>query len=162
MSVSTNDGFEALCRRVVRRHFLAGWGGLLVFLSLGAFLELLHGFKVGLYLDPPNRLRRELWTLAHAHGTLLALLQIAFAVTLPRHGRWTPTRLRVVSLLLLDAQVLIPVGFFLGGMFPSEGDPWVGVLLVPVGAVLLFAAVAVICWSGWQGALPAEEGKEHT
>jgi hypothetical protein len=161
MSSSTSDGFElgdALRRRLVRRHFLAGWSGLLVFLSLGAFLEFLHGFKVGLYLDPPHRLRRELWTLAHAHGTLLALLQIAFAVTLPRHGRWTPARARVASLFLIDAQILIPVGFFLGGLFPSEGDPWVGVLLVPAGALLLFVAVAVILWSGWQEPSRKDEG----
>src|SRR5262249_55897962 len=60
MSSSTNDGLAALRRRVARRHFLAGWAGLLVFLSLGGFLELLHGVKAGFYLDPPYRLRREL------------------------------------------------------------------------------------------------------
>jgi hypothetical protein len=39
------------------------------------------------------------------------------------------------------ATLLIPAGFFLGGVFVHGGDPGVGVLLVPVGAALLFAAV---------------------
>ncbi len=151
MSSSTSDAVEALRRRVARRHFLAGWAGLLVFLAMGAFLEGLHGFKVGFYLDPPNRLRRELWTLAHAHGALLSLVQIAFAATLPAHGRWTAARVRVASLFFLDALVLIPGGFFLGGVAPAGGDPWVGILLVPPGALLLFVAVALVLWSARGG-----------
>ena len=45
-------------------------------------VEFLHGFKLGFYLDPDSRLRREMWRLAHAHGTLLALVQIGFAAGL--------------------------------------------------------------------------------
>ena len=141
MSSSTNDDLSALRRDVARRQYRYGWTALLLFLSLGAFLELLHGFKIGFYLDPENRLRREMWTLAHAHGTLLALIQIAFAAGLMRFGRWTAGRLKLASFFLFDAAVLIPLGFFLGGLAPSEGDPWVGILLVPLGALLLFVAV---------------------
>lgn len=144
MSSSTNDELSALRRDVARRQHRYGWTGLLLFLSLGALLEVLHGFKLGFYLDPENRLRREMWTLAHAHGTLLALIQIAFAVSLTRFGRWTAGRLKLASFFLLDAAVLIPVGFFLGGLAPSEGDPWMGILLVPLGAILLFVAVLQI------------------
>jgi hypothetical protein len=144
MLPSTNDDLEALRRTVARRHHLLGWCALLLFLSLGAFLEFLHGFKFGFYLDPGHRLRRELWTLAHAHGTLLALVQIGFAAGLTRFGGWTAGRLKLASFFLLDATLLIPLGFFLGGLAPSEGDPWVGILLVPPGALLLFIAVGLI------------------
>ena len=65
-----------------RRHLRFGWWSLLGFLILGLALELLRGFKVGLYLDVPNETRRLMWTLAHAHGALLGLVHIAFAVSL--------------------------------------------------------------------------------
>lgn len=117
---------------------------------------MLHGFKLGFYLDPDHKLRREMWTLAHAHGTLLALIQIGFAAGLTQFGRWTVGRLKLASFFLLDAALLIPVGFFLGGVAPSESDPWVGILLVPLGALLLFIAVALIIVSAHGGSDQAE------
>ena len=144
MSASTNDPLTAFRRRIAQRHFCIGWAALLLFLSMGAFLESLHAFKVELYLDPGFKMRREMWTLAHAHGTLLALIQFGFAAGLMHFGRWTIERLKLVSFFLIDAAVLIPLGFFLGGLFPTESDPWVGVYLVPLGAFLLFVAVALI------------------
>src|SRR5262249_6924567 len=95
-------------------------------------------------------IRRSMWTLAHAHGTLLALIQIAFAAGLAHFGVWTAGRLKLASFFLLDAAVLIPLGFFLGGLLPTEGDPWLGILLVPIGALLLFAAVVMIIASARQ------------
>jgi hypothetical protein len=154
MSSSTNEAEQDLRRRLARRHYLAGWCGLLVFLSLGGLLETLHGFKWGFYLDPEHKLRRELWTLAHAHGTLLSLVQIGFAAGLLHFGRWTERRLRLASFFLLDALALMPLGFFLGGLAHTESDPSPGVLLVPVGALLLFLAVVIILGSAWQ------EGKQ--
>jgi hypothetical protein len=136
-----------LRRRLARRHHLIGWWALLVFLSLGIVLETLHGLKVGLYLDPPHRMRRLLWTLAHAHGSLLALTNIAFAAGLTQFGRWSEKPLRLASFLLIDALVLLPLGFFLGGAWHTEVDPWVGILLVPVGAGFLLGAVALIAWA---------------
>jgi uncharacterized membrane protein YfcA len=150
MSTSTNDPLSTLRHDLARRHHRWGWITLLLFLSMGAFLESLHGFKVSFYLDPGNNLRKQLWTLAHAHGTLLAMVQICFALGLSQFGRWTAGRLKLASFFLLDAALLIPLGFFLGGLFPSEHDPWMGILLVPVGALLLFIAVALIIVSGFQ------------
>jgi hypothetical protein len=144
MSQSKNDDLNNLCRSVAHRHHLIGWCALLLFLSMGAFLEFLHGYKYSFYLDLNHKLRRELWTLAHAHGTLLALIQIGFAAGLMQFGHWTPRGLKLVSFFLLDATVLIPLGFFLGGLSPSESDPWKGIILVPLGALLLFIAVAMI------------------
>lgn len=154
MSTSTNDARDALRRPLARRHYFVGWGALLLFLSMGAVLEALHGFKVGFYLDPDVKLRRELWRLAHAHGTLLALVHLAFAAGLTQFGRWTAGRLKLVSFFLIDAVVLIPLGFFLGGLYPTESDPGEGVYLVPVGALLLFVAVLMILLSG---GYPTEE-----
>jgi hypothetical protein len=48
---------------------------------------------------------------------------------------------RRASPLLVAATLLLPGGFFLGGLFLKGGDPGLGVLLVPVGALALFAAV---------------------
>jgi hypothetical protein len=148
MSQFTNDSVEKLRRRLARRHHMIGWSGLLIFLSVGAALETLHGFKIGFYLDPAHKIRRELWTLAHAHGTLLALVHVGFAAGVMHFGRWTEARLKLTSFFLLDGLLLIPAGFFLGGLTHRESDPSLGVLLVPVGAILLFIAVALILVSG--------------
>jgi hypothetical protein len=149
-SSSKSDDLDALRRALARRHNLFGWIGLLIFLSLGGVLEALHGFKVGAYLDLAHKVRREMWTLAHAHGALLALVQVAFAAGVPVLGRWTPTRLKLTSVLLLDAAVLIPLGFFLGGIGHGEGDPSVGILLVPLGALALFVGVGLVIASAWR------------
>ena len=53
-------------------------------------------------------------------------------------------RRRFASRCLVAASILLPAGFFLGGFGIHGGDPGLGVLLVPVGAVLLFAAVVVV------------------
>jgi hypothetical protein len=41
----------------------------------------------------------------------------------------------------MGASVLLPGGFFLGGLFLYRTDPGLGIVLVPIGAVLLFIAV---------------------
>ena len=64
-------------RELALLHLRGGWWMLLIFLSLGLVLETLHGFKVGFSHDLANETRRHLWTLAQAHGTLLALVNIA-------------------------------------------------------------------------------------
>ena len=42
--------------------------------------------------------------------------------------------------------MLLPTGFFLGGIFIYGGDPGLGVLLVPIGGLLLVVAVFLIAW----------------
>jgi hypothetical protein len=49
--------------------------------------------------------------------------------------------LRATSSSLIAASVLLPGGFFLGGVTFYSGDPGVGVILVPIGAALLLWAV---------------------
>lgn len=131
---------------LIRRHVHLGWLAILVFLSLGIVLEALHGFKVDLYLNVANETRRLMWTLAHAHGVLIGLLHLCFAFTLRELGAPTSGWPRTVSLCLIGASVLLPGGFLLGGAVTYGGDPGRGILLVPVGAVLLFAAVLILVW----------------
>jgi uncharacterized membrane protein len=124
------------------RNLRFGWWSLLVFLSVGGALETLHGFKIGWYLDVGNETRRLMFTLAHAHGTLLALINIAAGLTARKVDRF---ELRPsVSFALIWAAILLPAGFFLGGIVTYDGDPGLGVWLVPVGAILLFYSVARI------------------
>jgi GNAT superfamily N-acetyltransferase len=125
------------------RHLRLGFWGLLVFLSLGLALEALHGFKLGLYLDVANEARRLSWRLAHAHGTLLSLLHVAFGLTLASRHAPEPRTAERASRLLSAATLLLPGGFLLGGFFIHGGDPGIGVLLVPLGGLALFAAVAL-------------------
>ncbi len=125
--------------RLVRRHFRIGWWSLLLFVLLGFALEVLHALKVGLYLNVSNETRRLMWTLAHAHGTLLALVQLGFAATVACVPAWTSGTRSGASACLLSAGLLIPLGFFLGGVYIYSGDPGLGIALVPPGAVLLVA-----------------------
>lgn len=129
----------------VGRHLRFGWWSLFVFLLLGATLETLHGFKVGFYLDASNETRRLMWTLAHAHGALLSLVNVAAALSL----RVLPdlpgdARVPLISTTLLAATVLLPAGFFAGGIAFYSGDPGVGIALVPVGAACLAIAVFLL------------------
>jgi hypothetical protein len=132
---------------VVRRHLRFGWLSLLLFLSLGLALEILHGFKVQAYVNIVNETRRLMWTLAHAHGTLLGLAHLGFAFSITCTPAWTPRPRIIASSSLVAASVLMPGGFFLGGIWVYAGDPGLGILLVPAGGVLLFVAVLLTAMS---------------
>ena len=127
-----------------RRHLAFGWWALLVFAGLGLTLESLQGFKVSAYLDVSNETRRLMWRLAHAHGALLAAINVLFALTLRSAPPPRAANVRRTSVALVAATLLLPFGFFLGGVTFYGGDPGVGVLLVPVGAVLLLVAIVWI------------------
>ena len=126
------------------RHLRFGWWSLLVFLCVGFVLELLHGFKAGFYLDVTNETRRLMWTLAHAHGVLLGLVHIAFALCLRVFPDLGDGHRRVVSRCLMGASVLLPGGFFAGGVRLYGGDPGLGVAVVPVGAACLAIGVFLV------------------
>lgn len=126
---------------VARRHLRFGWWSLLVFLTLGLILETLHGFKAGVYLNVSNETRRLMWTLAHAHGTLLALISLAFGFMVRLCPDWPGRPRAVASICLRVATLLMPAGFFLGGLFIYSGDPGLGILLVPGGGLMLFVGV---------------------
>ena len=142
------DRFAA--RALVRTHFRFGWWSLLAFLLLGLFLDALHGFKAGFYLDASSSTRRLLWTLAHAHGSLLALVHIALAVFVQSHTTWPERPRLIASRALMGASILLPAGFFFGGLFTYDGDPGLLVYLVPVGAGLLLLAVFLAALASWR------------
>ena len=128
--VKTNDP-------AVRKTLRTGWLLLAVSLPFGVTLEGLHGFKVQAYLA--SEMRREMWRLAHAHGTLLGMLCLVSAALADAHVPES-IRPRVMTMIRWGA-VLMPLGFFLGGVLNSEGDPSLGILLVPPGALLLVVAL---------------------
>ncbi len=111
---------------------------LAVSLPLGLTLEALHAMKVQVYLG--SAMRRELWRLAHAHGNLLGILCLVLAALGPRLVPDLAQRLRFERLLAVGT-VAMPLGFLLGGVLNSEGDPSLGILLVPAGGVLVFVAL---------------------
>lgn len=127
--------------RLRQRHLRWGWLLLLGFVTLGVVLESLHGFKVDWYLAVGNETRRLMWRLAHAHGTFLALLHIAFAFTIAHARRRSPA---LASGCLTGASLALPAGFLLGAIGAEGGDPGLGILLVPFGAVLLLVAIVSV------------------
>ncbi len=122
-----------------QRHLRFGWWSLAMFAAGGLILETLHGFKVSSYLDVSNDTRRLMWTLAHAHGALIGVLNILYGLTLGQES--TAHR---PSHALMAAGVCLPLGFFLGGLVHYGGDPGLGIVLVPVGALLLIGALVSI------------------
>lgn len=129
------------------RHLAFGWWLVVVSVGLGTLLEALHGLKLGLYLDASNETRRLLWTLAHAHGALLGLVNVAFATSLPKLPRLSESGRALASRSLLAGSGLLPAGFFFGGIFVYEGDPGLAVLLAPIGAFLVLVGVVVVALS---------------
>ena len=137
-------GDAARLQELARAHLRFGWIALLVFATLGAVLEALHAWKSGAYLGVGNEVRRLMWTLAHAHGIGLSLVQLGFAATVKIGFEVESRRLLRAGQLLRWATVLLPAGFFLGGVAPYEGDPGVGVILAPLGALLAWSAILLV------------------
>jgi hypothetical protein len=123
---------------IVRRHLRAGWWGLLAFLVLGGVLETLHAIKHPAYVDAASETTRLMLRLAHAHGTLLSIVNVVFALT----ARARPEVAgRGASSALLAALVLLPLGFLAGALSARGGDPGIGIVLVPPGAIALAIGV---------------------
>ncbi|MGH8482335.1 MAG: hypothetical protein ACRES8_07735 [Nevskiaceae bacterium] len=124
-----------------------GWTWLAIFLLGGLTLEALHGIKAAWYLE--QHLRRELWILAHAHGALLALLNLAFAVAAA--PLYADARKRALAGRTLRwGSLLVPAGFFFGGIGNSETDPSLPILATPVGALLVLHALASAAVQAWR------------
>jgi len=119
-----------------------GWISLAAWIVFGLLIEGLIGFRSPVLLDDSTR--REMFRLAHAHGTLLNLVLIAAAIC----AKLDLVRLgTIASLGLRSAVVLLPAGFLLAGIWHFKDDPGLGILLVPIGAVLLLAVALGIAFS---------------
>jgi hypothetical protein len=126
----------------ITKTLRTGWVLLALALPLGVTLEALHGFKVQVYLA--SEMRREMWRLAHAHGTLLGVVCLVFCALA---DRYVARAIRdSVARQIRWGAVLMPLGFFLGGILNGEGDPSLGIVLVPVGAALLIVALLRCAW----------------
>lgn len=107
-----------------------------VFSLMGVGLEAAHGLKLGFYLDVANETRRLMWTLAHAHGTLLGLVHIAFAFSVDKFDLSHKAKRRC-SAASIFALVVLPGGFFVSGWTVYGGDPGRAIVVVPLGALAL-------------------------
>jgi len=146
---------------LARKHVRFGWLMLAVFAIVGITLEGFHGFKTGWYLEDAYETRRLLFTLGHAHGALLALINIVFGVASAVLGGNLP-RLLQVSRLLLVGTVLLPAGFFLGGVGLYGADPGIGIYLVPIGALCVLLAFVIAAFSSGLGVPEAEPPQRET
>jgi hypothetical protein len=116
-----------------------GWLGIAFWMTFGLLLEGLLGYKIPAYLSDAQR--RELFQLAHAHGTLLnvvlliaALCAKSFAVEIAR----------LAQLALRFGSVLMPMGFLFAGISHPEGDPGIAIWIVPIAAMMvIFGAISL-------------------
>jgi hypothetical protein len=130
--------------KLLTRHRKWGWGCLALFATIGLLLETLHGFKLAAFVD--HETRRTMWRLAHAHGAVLGLVHLGFASQLASDAV-SGERARGASLALRVATVCMPGGFALGGAWYFDGDPGLGIALVPVGGVALIYACLRLWWA---------------
>ncbi|MEW6129868.1 MAG: hypothetical protein AB1757_22700 [Acidobacteriota bacterium] len=117
-----------------------GWASIAFWMMFGLLLEGLIGYKIPAYLEDAQR--RELFRLAHTHGTLLGLLLVIGALCAKNFALEIVKAPRVALRL---GVVLMPLGFFLSGIRHTETDPGLAIWLVPVAALLIiWAAIAFV------------------
>jgi hypothetical protein len=122
-----------------RRLAFQGWMSLALWMSFGLLLEGLMAYKSPAYLDDPQR--RELFRLAHAHGSLLGVVMVIAAMW----ARSAGARLsRLVVLAVRFGAAVMPIGFLVAGLWHPESDPGVAIWLVPAGALpLIFGLISI-------------------
>ena len=141
---------------IVTRHLVIGWWSLLIFVALGLVLESMHGFKVAWYVNSGEpETTRLMMRLAHAHGTFLSLVHLAFAWTVSQATGFQGRSRSVASRSIQAAGILVPAGFLLAGLpgFVKTGglrlgvlggDPGRGIGRGPSGALLLILALYLV------------------
>lgn len=119
-------------------HLRASLWSLAGFLAMGMALEAMIGLRIGALVD--DELRREFLRLGHAHGGLLALVNLALGWVLEwlATPRGWATRIRLAAFC---GALLVGLGFVGGGLWHGPTDPGPLVLLVPAGALMLIAAL---------------------
>jgi hypothetical protein len=118
------------------------WIGLLFWMSAGLLFEGLIGFRAPAYLQHP--VRRELFRLAHAHGTLLSILLLVVNLYLIKELISPP---KIAVRALQAGVILMPFGFLLGGAWHYESDPGALIFLAPIGGLLIIFGIAAIAFS---------------
>ena len=123
----------------IRQSVFQALVSIAVWMAFGLLLEGLLGYKTPAYLQDPQR--RELFRLAHAHGTLLGVVLLAAALVTDRLNLDPPGSARVA---LRIGVVVLPLGFLLAGIWHYEGDPGVAIYLVPLAALLVIYGVVTL------------------
>ncbi|MFY1688571.1 hypothetical protein [Plantactinospora sp. WMMB782] len=93
------------------------------------------------YLDNP--VRRALWTAGHAHAGVLVLFALVALLYLDRVDYGDGTR-TLVRTLLVAAPILMPLGFFLSVVRPSDTRPNRLIWLVGLGGLSLTAGTLLL------------------
>lgn len=102
-----------------------------------------------------------MWTVGHAHGALLALVNATFAATMFVMPDDLICGRRLASGLLIAAGILLPGGFCLGGLTVYGADPGPGVWLVPFGGISLFVGVLLTAMGLVTNGPSGESGKRN-
>lgn len=123
------------------RHHRLSLALLAVFLASGLWLEAMIGLRAAGWVDDP--LRREFLRLGHAHGGLLALVNLGLAWSIGQLKTPEPWAGKVRLAALLGA-LLVGAGFMAGGLTHGPTDPGPPILVVPAGALLLLSAVVAV------------------
>ncbi len=120
------------------RHLRLSLALLALFLATGLWLEAMIGLRAAGWVDDP--LRREFLRLGHAHGGILALLNLGVGLAIERLATPEPWA-RVIRPAGLCGALLVGFGFIVGGLWHGPTDPGLPVLVVPAGALMLLGAV---------------------
>jgi hypothetical protein len=140
MKATTNSQGDSLHRAVwARQAMFQAWLSIAIWMGFGLLLEGFLGYKVPIYLQ--DQQRRELFRLAHTHGTFLGLVLLAAAVVIQRLNISPPRAARVAIRL---GTGLMPLGFLVAGVWHSEGDPGMAIWLVPPAALLVIFGVVAL------------------
>lgn len=115
-----------------------GLVGVAFWMSFGLLLEGLIAFRIPDYLSDP--VTREMFRLAHAHGTLLSLVLVAIGLTGKAGYISTPS---FGKMALHIGSVVMPVGFMLGGIGNYESDPNPLVFFAPLGGIMVIFGVVI-------------------
>jgi len=118
------------------------WLSLVFWLSFGLLWEGLIGFRIPIYLT--DTVRRELFRLAHVHGTVLSLVLMLAVIWVD--GYLIARPMPAIRALQIGS-VLMPLGFLLGGIWHYESDPSVLVFLAPIGGLFVIFGIITITLS---------------
>ncbi len=137
-SVSDDSSPTEVKVKLIASLIFQSWIGITVWMSFGLLNEGLIGFRIPAYVA--DDVRRELFRLAHAHGTLLSLMLLGAAFSV---SRLTDAPVLGIWALRIGA-VVLPLGFLLGGIWHFKSEPGLGVWLVPPAAlIVIFGAITM-------------------
>jgi hypothetical protein len=140
MKPTINSQDDSLARAVwARQAMFQAWLSIAIWMGFGLLLEGFLGYKIPIYLQ--DQQRRELFRLAHTHGTFLGLVLLAAAVVIQRLNISPPRAARAAIQL---GTGLMPFGFLVAGVWHSEGDPGLAIWLVPPTALLVIFGVVAL------------------